>query len=57
MLNRPLGAGITQNPITDNPFVQDWDEGLSNFPINNDWLLLTGENFSLLAGDDFAFLG
>lgn len=57
MLNRPSPASVSDNPLLDNPFVDTWEKGVGNFPINNNWLLLAGPNFSTLAGPDWAFLG
>jgi hypothetical protein len=57
MLNRPAPESVTDNPLLDSPYNVTWEKGLGNFPINNNWLLLTGENFSMLEGTDWAFLG
>jgi hypothetical protein len=57
MFNRPLGIAITDNPIIDSPFVQQYNVGLGAFPSVPLWLLLDGEHFKTLQGADFAFLG
>ncbi len=57
MLNRSSPESVGENPLNESPYYEQWWFGLGNFPINNNWLLLTGENFSQLGGDDWAFLG
>ena len=57
MLTRSSPASISDNPLIDSPFNQEDDLALGNFPINNNWILLNGVNFSTLDGADFAFLG
>lgn len=57
MLTRPAPASVSDNPLLDSPFYQQEDLELGNFPINNNWILLNGVNFSTLAGPDWAFLG
>lgn len=57
MLTRPQPSTVRDNPVLESPFNMSWEHGLGNFPINNNWLLLTGENFSTLQGADWAFLG
>jgi len=47
----------TDNPLLDSPFNAQYANGLSDYPINNNWLLLSGEHFSQLEGADWAFLG
>lgn len=57
MLTRPSPESISENPLLESPYNQVWNYGLGSFPINNDWLLLEGPNFSTLEGPNFAFLG
>ena len=56
MLTRPSPESTMENPLLESPYNQIWLYGVGNFPINNNWLLLTGENFSTLKGADWAFL-
>lgn len=57
MLNRAAPESVSDNPLLDSPYYQQEEFGLGNFPINNNWILLSGINFSTLQGDDWAFLG
>ena len=57
MLNRPSPESTKENPLLESPYYQTSALGMSNIPVGTGWLLLTGENFATLLGDDFAFLG
>lgn len=57
MLNRPLGAGISQNPLVESPFFQQDDIGSNFNPIPPDgFLLLNNQGFNLLNGGAFLLL-
>ena len=57
MLGRNAPESVSDNPLIDSPYNATYQFGLGNYPINNNWLLLDGENFSTLEGSDWAFLG
>lgn len=57
MLTRPSPDSVSENPLLESPYYQTWNYGFGILPTDTDWLLLTGENFSQLGGDDWAFLG
>jgi hypothetical protein len=56
MLTRAV-HDTTDNPLLDSPYNAQYANSLGSYPINNNWLLLDGEHFSQLSGDDWAFLG
>jgi len=48
--------GIIENPLIFSPFVTGNDPN-SLGPINNDFILLDGDQFKLLSGEQFDLLG
>ena len=57
MLNRPLGAGVSQNPLVESPFFQQDDIGSGFNPIPpNGFVLLNNQGFNLLNGQAFLLL-
>lgn len=57
MLSRPSPECPIKSPLVNSPYVIEKDLSLGSFPINNDWMLLDTDHFTLLAGDNWSFLG
>lgn len=57
MLGRPAPESISDNPLLDSPYHQQDNFGNGSFPINDDWLLLDTDHFTMLDGSNWSFLG
>lgn len=57
MINVPFGAKAVTNPLTYNIYGDDQDFVATSVPIDNNFLLLNGQDFLLLSGDQFDLLG
>lgn len=57
MITKPFGTKVIINPLTVNSFSQDEKPLNTTGPVQLDWILLDGDNFLLLSGEQFDFLG
>jgi hypothetical protein len=58
MLGRALKNGVSDNPLLDSPYMQQYDVGVSMPPpTGNFFLLTTGDNFILTTGDKLLLAG
>lgn len=57
MLTRPAPESVTDNPLIDSPYNATYLYGLGSYHINNYWMLLDTDHFTMLDGSNWSFLG